>query len=62
MSPLTMNYNHNPSGEMYFFYLVMYESAFIEKWKKSHGGGKKGDIEYVTTVKKDLFIQQCHQM
>lgn len=40
MSPLTVNYNYNPSGEMYFFYLVMYKSVLNEKWKKSHGGGR----------------------
>ena len=52
-----MNYNYNPSGEMYFFYLVTCKSIVIEKWKKTHGGvGKKGDTEYANAAKKNLFI------
>ena len=57
MSIITVNYNYNPSGEMYFFYLVTCKSIVIEKWKKTHGGvGKKGDTEYANAAKKNLFI------
>lgn len=36
-----MNYNYSPSGEMHFFYLIMYKYTFIEKCKSSHEGLRK---------------------